>query len=126
MRDVNKVLLIGRLGADPTTRQTDSGVVFTKFSMATSHFRRSGPSSTDQEHSEKGQKESTVWHRVVAWGREGENCARFLRKGASVFVEGRIRQHEFSTKNGESRREVEVHADRVTFLPSASKGSLTV
>jgi single-strand DNA-binding protein len=63
-------------------------------------------------------QESTVWHRVVAWGKEGEVCARYLKKGAPVFIEGRIRQNRYRTKEGQARTELEVHADRVSFLPT--------
>jgi single-strand DNA-binding protein len=120
MRDVNKVLLIGRLGADPVSRETPSGVALTRFSVATS-MRKRGESRTGELEGSidrEEEKESTVWHRVVAWGKEGEVCARYLKKGAPVFVEGRIRQNRYMTKEGQTRTDLEVHADRVSFLPS--------
>ncbi|NDD92582.1 single-stranded DNA-binding protein [bacterium] len=115
MRDVNKVLLMGRLGADPISKETPTGVALTRFSLATSVRRKeAGENSEDS-----GPKESTVWHRVVAWGREGEVCARFLKKGAAVFVEGRIRPNRYVNKDGQKCSDWEVHADRVSFLPSS-------
>ena len=122
MRDVNKVMLMGRLGADPVFRQTPSGVALTRFSVATSRSvkRSESEDGATEGPSERQEERQTVWHRVVAWGKEGESCARFLKKGASVFVEGTIRQNRYTTSEGETRLGFEVHADRVTFLGSAS------
>lgn len=117
MRDVNKVLLIGRLGSDPVSRETPSGVALTRFSVATSMRKRA------ESEGEVEDKESTVWHRVVAWGKEGEVCARYLKKGAPVFIEGRIRQNRYMTKEGQTRTDFEVHADRVSFLPTGSNSA---
>jgi single-strand DNA-binding protein len=114
MRDVNKVMLMGRLGSDPVQRQTPSGVMLTRFSVATSKSLKRSEGESAQEERE------TVWHRVVAWGKEAENCARFLKKGSSVFVEGTIRQNRYKTSEGEDRTGFEVHADRVSFLGSSA------
>jgi len=122
MRDVNKVLLMGRLGSDPVSRETPSGVALTRFSVATSMRKKSdgrdGAGDAASGEAEGEERESTVWHRVVAWGREGEVCARYLKKGAPVFVEGRIRQNRYTTKDGQQRTDFEVHAERVNFLPA--------
>jgi single-strand DNA-binding protein len=125
MRDVNKVLLIGRLGSDPVSRETPSGVALTRFSVATSMRKRAEGRGAEAESSgsEGEGKESTVWHRVVAWGKEGEVCARYLKKGAPVFIEGRIRQNRYMTKEGQTRTDFEVHADRVSFLPTGSNSA---
>ncbi len=121
MIDVNKVLLIGRLGSDPVSRETPSGVALTRFSVATSVRRKAQENSSGS--SAEDARESTVWHRVVAWGKEGEVCARFLKKGAPVFVEGRIRQNRYTSKDGQLRNDLEVHADRVSFLPHSGTSS---
>lgn len=128
MRDVNKVLLIGRLGSDPVSRETPSGVALTRFSVATSQRRRravaavneAGVTESTPPLSGEEDKESTVWHRVVAWGKEGEVCARYLKKGAPVFVEGTLRSNRYTGKDGLERTDLEVHADRVSFLPAGS------
>jgi single-strand DNA-binding protein len=125
MRDVNKVLLIGRLGADPVSRETPSGVALTRFSVATSMRKRGDARGAETEGAgdRDEDKESTVWHRVVAWGKEGEVCARYLKKGAPVFIEGRIRQNRYMTKDGQTRTDLEVHADRVSFLPAGGNSA---
>jgi len=124
MRDVNKVLLIGRLGSDPVSRETPSGVALTRFSVATSMRKRAERGAeAESPGTEAEDKESTVLHRVVAWGKEGEVCARYLKKGAPVFIEGRIRQNRYMTKEGQTRTDFEVHADRVSFLPTGSNSA---
>jgi single-strand DNA-binding protein len=110
MKDINKVILVGRLGADPVQRETKNGTPVVHFPLATS--RRI------QQDSENGENiiEETQWHRVVAWGKQGENCAQFLKKGASVYVEGTMRSHKYDGKDGAQRIAFEVHAENVSFL----------
>ncbi|MCM2322146.1 MAG: single-stranded DNA-binding protein [Oligoflexia bacterium] len=122
MKDVNKVILIGRLGADPVQRETKAGVPVVHFPVATSRRVREG----DQEGAggENGfPNEETQWHRVVAWGKQGELCAQYLRKGQTVFVEGSMRSHKYETKTGESRMSFEVHLENVSFLGITKKGA---
>jgi single-strand DNA-binding protein len=114
-RDVNKVILLGRLGADPVRRETKNGRAVVNFPLATS--RRTAP---QEEGGEAGTE--TVWHRVVAWGKDGENCAQFLRKGEAVFVEGSFRSRKYAGKDGVDRYSYEVHAEQVKFLPGAPLG----
>ena len=109
MKDVNKVMLIGRLGANPVLRETKNGVPVVHFPLATS--RRLSSESKEGEP-----KEETQWHRVVTWGKQGESCAQFLEKGASVFVEGSMRSHKYEGKDGNARLAFEVHAESVSFL----------
>ncbi len=109
MKDVNKVILIGRLGKDPIQRSTNSGKAVTNFSLATSKKVRGDEGSGDS-------REVTEWHNVVAWGTTGENCARYLKKGESVYIEGEIRARKYEAKDGSPRTAYEVHADRVRFL----------
>ena len=121
MKDVNKVILIGRLGADPVSRETKSGIPVVHFPVATSRrFRSEGD---PEEGPVSG--EETQWHRVVAWGRQGLACAEYLRKGNSVYVEGGVRTRKFEGKDGAQRMAFEVHAENVSFLGRTGKIALT-
>ncbi len=107
MKDMNRVLLIGRLGTDPVQRETKTGTTVVNFSLATKRVFR------DRE----GLKtEHTDWHRVVTWGKEGERCAQFLKKGNAVSVEGSVRSRKYQAKDGSDRIAFEVHAYSVGFL----------
>ncbi len=119
MKDVNKIILIGRLGADPVQRETKAGLPVVQFPLATTRRTRDG---TPDENGEEGLNEETQWHRVVAWGKQGENCAQYLKKGAPVFIEGMVRSRKFDAKDGTSRLSFEVHADYVNFLGWPSRG----
>lgn len=114
MKNVNQVTLLGRLGADPIQRATKSGVAVAHFSVATS--RRIRAAEGEQDPEKQQDREETEWHRVVAWGREAENCTRFLRKGQPVLVQGMIRSRSFKGKDGLERTAFEIHADDVCFL----------
>jgi single-strand DNA-binding protein len=109
MKDVNKIILIGRLGADPVQRETKSGVPVVHFPIATSRRVR-------EEGEAEGFNEETEWHRVVAWGKQAETCAQYLKKGEAVFIEGMMRSRKYDGKDGHSRIAFEVHADNVSFL----------
>jgi single-strand DNA-binding protein len=104
------VILVGRLGADPVQRETKTGNTVVHFPLATS--RRIKGESDEAETS----VEETQWHRIVAWGKQGETCAQFLKKGEPVFVEGTLRSHKYEGKDGQSRMSFEVHAESVSFL----------
>ena len=125
MKDLNKIILIGRLGTDPVQRETKNGIAVTHFSLATS--RRVERASVVEEvpegeaaaegAPEKGHRvEETVWHNVVVWGKQAEICSQFLKKGRTVYVEGSIRKRPFIGKDGASRTAFEVHAENVGFL----------
>jgi single-strand DNA-binding protein len=128
MKDLNKVILIGRLGNDPVRRETKNGTPVAHFSLATSRLLpASGPEKglhekgleeegQDEEGGEPGKREETVWHNIVVWGRQGEVCYQFLRKGRTVYVEGAMRKRSFTSKDGQQRVSFEVHADSVGFL----------
>lgn len=104
---VNKVILIGRLGADPEVRFTQSGQAVATFTLATNERW------TDRN----GQKqERTEWHRVVVHGRSAEACGQHLRKGSQAYVEGRIQTREWQDKEGQKRTTTEIVALRVQFL----------
>jgi single-strand DNA-binding protein len=104
MKDVNKVILVGRLGADPVSRETKSGLAVASFTVATSRRGK-----------EEGEIQ-TQWHKVVAWGKQAEACSAYLKKGHSVFVEGTMRTHKYEGKDGNSRMAFEVHVDDISFL----------
>ena len=107
---VNKVILIGNLGRDPETRFTNSGSSVTSFSVATkeSYQDKSG-----------ARQERTDWHNITVWGKQGEACAQYLKKGSSVYVEGRISYREYEAKDGSGKRKAtDIIAMRVQFLNS--------
>lgn len=104
---VNKVILIGRLGADPEIRYTPSGRAVANFRIATDEVWR------DRE----GQlQERTEWHNIVMWGRQAEICNEFLRKGSHVYVEGRLQTREWEGQDGIKRRTTEIVAQRMQIL----------
>jgi single-strand DNA-binding protein len=117
MKDVNKIILIGRVGADPIQRETKNGVPVVNFPLATRRrLRGEGPEAEVAGEVAEASGEETQWHRVVVWGREGEVCTQYLRKGQAVYVEGSVRSRKFEAKDGTSRMAFEVHADNVSFL----------
>lgn len=115
MASLNKVLLIGHLGADPELGYTASGRAKASFRIATSERFT---------HRETGERtERTEWHRIVVWGGAAEACAEYLAKGRAVFVEGRLTTRQWETKDGEPRWTTEIVADRVEFLSRGSSGT---
>ena len=110
MAGVNKVILIGRLGADPEVRYTSSGTAVANFNMATS------VNFTDKN----GEKtEKTEWHRIVAFGRLGEICGEYLAKGKQVYIEGRLQTREWEDRDGNKRRTTEIVANTMQMLGAA-------
>ena len=107
MASVNKVILVGNLGADPDMRYTPSGQGVCELRVATSD------SWTDKN----GQKqERTEWHSVIVWGKRAEVCAKYLSKGRQVFVEGRIQTRSWDDKDGNKKYMTEIIANDVQFL----------
>jgi len=107
MAGLNKVMIIGNLGADPEMRYTADGTALTSFRVASSR-QYTGP---DGER-----KEETEWFSVVTWRKLAEQCSQFLQKGRKVYVEGRLQTHSWDTPEGQRRYRTEVIADRVLFL----------
>jgi single-strand DNA-binding protein len=108
---LNRVMLLGNLGADPELKVTQGGQAVLKLRMAT----------TETYLDKGGQKqERTEWHRVTVWGRRGEALSKFLRKGDVIFVEGRLQTSSYE-KNGEKRYSTDVIAVNVV-LPSSGRG----
>lgn len=110
---VNKVILVGHLGADPDMRYTAGGQGVCELRVATSESWKG----------KDGQKnERTEWHRVVVWGKSAEACAKYLAKGRQVFVEGRIQTRSYDDKEGQKRYITEVVATDVQFLGGGKDG----
>ena len=111
MAGVNKVILIGRLGADPEVRYTGSGIPVANFRIATSvNFTNKNGEKTDR----------TEWHRIVAFGRLGEICGEYLAKGKQVYIEGRLQTREWEDRDGVKRRTTEIVATAMQMLGAAS------
>ncbi len=107
MASVNKVILVGNLGRDPELRYIPSGQAVANFTLATNDRWRD---------KEGNNQERTEWHRIVVWGKSAENCAQFLQKGRSVYVEGRLQTREWEDKDGNKRQTTETIAQTVQFL----------
>ena len=113
MASVNKVILVGNLGRDPELRYIQSGQPVANFTLATNDRWRD---------KEGNNQERTEWHRIVVWGKSAENCAQFLQKGRSVYVEGRLQTREWEDKEGNKRQTTEVVAQTVQFLGGRGGG----
>jgi single-strand DNA-binding protein len=112
MGSVNKVILVGNLGADPELKYTPSSRPLCNLRIAT----------TDVFKDKSGQRqERTEWHRVTVWGDQAENCNKYLSKGRSVYIEGRLQTRSYD-KDGQKHYATDVVADRVVFLGSGGGG----
>ena len=112
MGSVNKVILVGNLGADPELKYTPSSRPLCNLRIAT----------TDVFKDKSGQRqEKTEWHRVTVWGDQAENCNKYLAKGRSVYIEGRLQTRSYD-KEGQKHYATDVVADRVVFLGSGGGG----
>lgn len=112
MAGVNKVILIGNLGADPEVRHLQNGASVANFRIATSETYK------DKQTGEK--REQTEWHSIVAWRGLAEITERYLRKGSKVYVEGKLRTRQWQDKDGNTRYTTEIHADEMTMLDRAA------
>src|ERR1043166_5633640 len=113
MASVNKVILVGNLGADPEVRYLPSGDAVANIRLATTG-RWKDKSGEKQEHTE--------WHRVAFFGKQAEIAGEYLRKGSQVYVEGRIRTRKWTDKEGQERFSTEIVGDRMQMLGSRSSG----
>ncbi len=107
-RGINKVILIGNLGADPETRHTAGGNAVANLRVATSETWR------DRQSGE--QRENTEWHNVVLFGRLGEIAGEYLRKGSKVYLEGRLQTRKWQDRDGNDRYTTEVIANEMQML----------
>jgi single-strand DNA-binding protein len=110
MASVNKVILVGNLGADPETRYMPNGDPITNIRLATTSRWK------DKQSGEN--KEETEWHRVVFRARLAEIAGEYLKKGSPVYVEGRIRTRKWQDKEGQDRYTTEIMADNMQLLGS--------
>jgi single-strand DNA-binding protein len=111
MSGVNKVILVGRLGADPEVKSVGNAQSVARLSVATSEVW-TGKDGQRQERTE--------WHRVTVWGRQAENCAKHLAKGRQVYVEGRLQTRSWEDQQGQKRYTTEIVATTVQFLGGAT------
>ena len=113
MASVNKVILIGNLGRDPETRYTTGGDAVTNLNIATSETWKD----------KAGEKqEKTEWHRVVLFGRQAEIAGEYLKKGRSVYIEGRLQTKKYTDKDGVEKYSTEIVGDRMQLLGSKDGG----
>jgi single-strand DNA-binding protein len=110
MASVNKVILLGNLGRDPETRYTTGGDAVTNLNIATSETWKD----------KSGEKqEKTEWHRVVLFGRQAEVAGEYLKKGRSVYIEGRLQTRKYTDKDGVEKYSTEIVADRMQLIGGA-------
>lgn len=113
MASVNKVILLGNLGRDPETRYTTGGDAVTNLNIATS----------EQWKDKNGEKqERTEWHRVVLFGRQAEIAGEYLKKGRSVYIEGRLQTRKYTDKDGVEKYSTEIVGDRMQLIGGAREG----
>lgn len=111
---INKVILIGNLGADPELRYTASGTAVATLSLATS--RR-------WKDRDGNQQDETEWHRVIVWAQSAEFCGNYLSKGSKIYVEGRLQTRKWQDQNGNDKYTTEIIANTVQNLtPRGSEG----
>ena len=107
-RGINKVILVGNLGADPETRYMPSGGAVTNVRLATTDTWRDKQSGDQQERTE--------WHRVVFFGRLAEVAGEYLRKGRQIYVEGRLQTRKWQAQDGQDRWSTEIVANEMQML----------
>lgn len=112
MNGLNKVFLMGRIGSDPEVYKSQKGKPFSRINLATHKWRAGG-------EGEEG-KDMTTWHTVFVWGKQGELCAQYLKKGAPVLIEGYLSSYMTPNDKGEVQWKSSVTAERVDFLSRSS------
>jgi len=113
-RGVNKVILVGTLGADPETRSMPSGMQVTNIRIATNESWKDKASGAMQERTE--------WHSIALFGRLGEIGAEYLRKGSQVYIEGKLRTRKWQDKQGNDRYTTEIIGDNMQMLGGKGGG----
>ena len=116
-RGINKVIIVGNLGADPDSRAMPSGNAVTNISVATSE------SWNDRDTGEK--QEKTEWHRVVFFNRLAEIAAQYLKKGSQVYVEGKLQTRKWEDKEGNERWTTEIVANQMQMLGDRMSGDIS-
>ncbi len=113
-RGINKVILVGNLGADPETRYTANGGAITNIRLATSEQWRDKQTGENQERTE--------WHRVVLFGKLGEIAGEYLKKGRQVYIEGSLRTNKYTDKDGVERYTTDIVANEMQMLGGGGSG----
>lgn len=113
-RGINKVILVGNLGADPETRYTANGGAITNIRLATSESWRDKQTGENQERTE--------WHRVVLFGKLGEIAGEYLKKGRQVYIEGSLRTNKYTDKEGVERYTTDIVANEMQMLGGPGGG----
>lgn len=111
---LNKVILIGNTGKDPEVRYFDSGICVANFSLATSERGYTLANGTVVP-------ERTEWHNIVCKGDQAKFVEKWVKKGSSLYVEGKIRYRQYEIKQGEKRFVTDIHADKVEFFSFGTK-----
>lgn len=111
---LNKVILVGNSSKDPEVRYFDSGICVASFSLATTERGYTLSNGTQVP-------ERTEWHNVVCKGDQTKFVEKWVKKGSSLYIEGKIRYRQYETKQGEKRYVTEIHADKVEFFSFGSK-----
>lgn len=111
MGNLNKAMIIGRLGADPEVRYTQSNTAIANFNVATTEKYRDANGEV---------QENTEWHRIVAWGKLAEVCQKYAKKGSQIYVEGPIQTRQWEDKEGQKRYTTEIKALTIQLLDSRS------
>ena len=111
-KGVNKVILIGHLGADPEVRSTQGGTIVANLRLATNERRKQGDQWVDE----------TEWHRVVTFGRLAEVCRDYLTKGRQIYIEGSIRTNKWKDRDGNDKYTTEIIANEMQMLGGRDDG----
>jgi single-strand DNA-binding protein len=115
MASVNKVILIGHLGADPEISTTQGGTSLAKFRIATTE--------TWKDRGTGERQERTEWHSIVAWDKLAQICGEYLHKGKMVYVEGTLQTRSWDDQNGQKRYKTEIKANNVLMLSPRVEGA---
>ncbi len=110
----NKITVVGNLGRDPELRYTPQGNAVCNFSMATNEKKRDKSGES---------QDVTTWFRITLWGKQAENASKYLTKGSSVYIEGRLRLEEWTDRDGKIRHTLDVQATDMQFIGGASGGA---
>ncbi len=116
MASVNKVIIVGNLGADPETRYTPSGDAVTNIRVATTDKWKDKASGE--------MKEQTEWHRISFWGRLAEVAGEYLKKGSQVYIEGSLRTRKWQDKDGQDRYSTEIRGEVMQMLGRREGGGM--
>lgn len=103
----NRIILVGNLGRDPELRYTPQGTPVCDFSLATNEKRKDKSGEVQDQ---------TTWFKVTLWGRQAETASQYLSKGRPIYIEGRLRQEEWTDRDGKTRTTLEVHATDMQFI----------